>query len=107
MTLPAEVQVGRTDGWLPTTESGLPACYGEPRFGGGSLFGRKNCRAGLANPQLTPFTAHPDVTDDRDSESWLVSLRAGGAERYPSIARLHASLLGAARFEVARRRGNP
>jgi uncharacterized protein (DUF427 family) len=29
MTLPAEPQVGRTDGWLPTTESGLPAGYGE------------------------------------------------------------------------------
>src|SRR3954454_181339 len=26
--LPAKVQVGRRDGWLLKTESGLPACYG-------------------------------------------------------------------------------
>ena len=43
--LPAESQVGRRaregppresaeDGWLSTTESGLQASYGKPRFGG-------------------------------------------------------------------------
>jgi hypothetical protein len=50
MKLPAEVQVGRTDGWLPTTESGLPACYGEPRLGGVSLFRGKTRSTGVANP---------------------------------------------------------
>jgi RNA polymerase sigma-70 factor, ECF subfamily len=38
---------------------------------------------------------------DRD---WLRSLRASGAERDDAVARLHALLLRAARFEVARRR---
>ena len=53
------------------------------------------------------MTAHPDVTDDRDSEAWLAALRADGPERDRAIARLHALLLRAARFEVARRRGSP
>jgi RNA polymerase sigma-70 factor, ECF subfamily len=53
------------------------------------------------------LTAHPDVTDDRDSEAWLAALRADGPERDRAIARLHALLLRAARFEVARRRGSP
>jgi RNA polymerase sigma-70 factor, ECF subfamily len=35
---------------------------------------------------------------------WLRSLRASGAERDDAVARLHALLLRAARFEVARRR---
>src|SRR5690242_1131468 len=35
---------------------------------------------------------------------WLRSLRANGAERDDAVARLHALLLRAARFEVARRR---
>src|SRR3954451_7501597 len=40
MTRPAEVQVARRDGWLSTTESGLPACYGEaPPRRGFSTFG--------------------------------------------------------------------
>ena len=41
---------------------------------------------------------------DDDSREWLRSLRATGATRDASIARLHALLLRAARFEVARRR---
>src|SRR3954453_23258929 len=32
--LPAKVQVGRRDGWLLKTESGLPACYGKGPLGG-------------------------------------------------------------------------
>jgi RNA polymerase sigma-70 factor, ECF subfamily len=39
-----------------------------------------------------------------DSREWLSSLRAEGATRDGAIARLHALLLRAARFEVARRR---
>jgi RNA polymerase sigma-70 factor, ECF subfamily len=53
------------------------------------------------------LTAHPDVTDDRDSEAWLAALRADGPARDRAIARLHELLLRAARFEVARRRGSP
>ena len=41
---------------------------------------------------------------DPESREWLRSLRASGAERDAALARLHALLLQAARFEVARRR---
>jgi RNA polymerase sigma-70 factor, ECF subfamily len=41
---------------------------------------------------------------DEESREWLRSLRATGAERDGAIGRLHALLLRAARFEVARRR---
>ena len=41
---------------------------------------------------------------DEESREWLRSLRAEGRERDEAIARLHALLLRAARFEVARRR---
>jgi RNA polymerase sigma-70 factor (ECF subfamily) len=51
-------------------------------------------------PPLVPAT--PSL--DADSREWLGSLRAEGATRDEAIARLHASLLRAARFEVARRR---
>jgi RNA polymerase sigma-70 factor, ECF subfamily len=40
---------------------------------------------------------------DHDSREWLRSLRTSGATRDEAIARLHALLLQAARFEVARR----
>jgi RNA polymerase sigma-70 factor (ECF subfamily) len=41
---------------------------------------------------------------DQDSREWLQGLRATGAEQEAAIGRLHALLLRAARFEVARRR---
>jgi RNA polymerase sigma-70 factor (ECF subfamily) len=41
---------------------------------------------------------------DPDSRTWLSELRSTGAVREQAIARLHALLLRAARFEVARRR---
>jgi RNA polymerase sigma-70 factor, ECF subfamily len=41
---------------------------------------------------------------DEESRAWLRALRATGPERDDAIARLHALLLRAARFEVARRR---
>jgi RNA polymerase sigma-70 factor (ECF subfamily) len=41
---------------------------------------------------------------DAESREWLRGLRAAGAERDDAIARLHALLLRAARFEAARRR---
>jgi RNA polymerase sigma-70 factor, ECF subfamily len=44
---------------------------------------------------------------DRDAEAraWLASLRSTGAERETAARELHALLLRAARFELARRRG--
>jgi RNA polymerase sigma-70 factor, ECF subfamily len=60
-------------------------------------------RADVAGrPVETPL---PEVTLlDPESRDWLRSLRADGAERDAAVARLHALLLRAARFEVARRR---
>jgi RNA polymerase sigma-70 factor, ECF subfamily len=48
-------------------------------------------------------TAAPSLLDE-ESREWLRSLRADGARRDEAVARLHALLLRAARFEVARRR---
>jgi RNA polymerase sigma-70 factor (ECF subfamily) len=41
---------------------------------------------------------------DDESREWLSSLRAEGPVRDEALAKLHALLLGAARFEVSRRR---
>ena len=41
---------------------------------------------------------------DADSREWLRALRADGAERAEAVARLHAVLVRAARFEVGRRK---
>jgi RNA polymerase sigma-70 factor (ECF subfamily) len=49
--------------------------------------------------------AEPGTTRlDEESREWLRSLRAEGPVREEALARLHALLLRAARFEVARRR---
>ena len=52
-----------------------------------------------------PTLAAAPETLDAESSEWLRSLRAGdAATRDEAIARLHALLMRAARFEVARRR---
>ena len=43
---------------------------------------------------------------DPESRAWLRDLRAEGAAREDAVARLHALLLRAARFETGRRRGS-
>jgi RNA polymerase sigma-70 factor (ECF subfamily) len=48
-------------------------------------------------------TILPPQLDD-ESREWLRSLRGSGAAREEAVARLHALLLRAARFEVSRRR---
>ncbi|MDX6411872.1 MAG: hypothetical protein QOE91_1388 [Gaiellaceae bacterium] len=49
--------------------------------------------------------ASPDsILLDDESREWLSSLRAEGPVRDEALAKLHALLLGAARFEVSRRR---
>jgi RNA polymerase sigma-70 factor (ECF subfamily) len=48
-----------------------------------------------------PMESTAPALTDRD---WLRSLRASGLEREDAVARLHALLVRAARFEVARRR---
>jgi RNA polymerase sigma-70 factor (ECF subfamily) len=53
--------------------------------------------------QATATTASVTSVDE-ESRAWLRGLRADGAVRDQALARLHALLLRAARFEVARRR---
>jgi RNA polymerase sigma-70 factor (ECF subfamily) len=45
-----------------------------------------------------------ETPHDAESRAWLAALRASGPEHEAAVARLHALLLRAARFEVARRR---
>ena len=52
-----------------------------------------------------PPSAGLDMALDRESRGWLRALRSVGSERDAAVARLHTLLLGAARFEVGRRRG--
>src|SRR4051812_9554347 len=56
-----------------------------------------------AAPARVTSPAPQPVLDD-DSREWLRTLRAAGATHDAAVARLHALLLRAARFEVARRR---
>jgi RNA polymerase sigma-70 factor (ECF subfamily) len=53
-----------------------------------------------------PSTSADLASVDPDTRIWLESLHAQGAIREEAIARLHALLLRAARFEVARRRAS-
>jgi RNA polymerase sigma-70 factor (ECF subfamily) len=52
-------------------------------------------------PQLAPS---PTMILDPESREWLRCLRAEGATKDDAVTRLHALLVRAARFEVARRR---
>ena len=52
---------------------------------------------------VRPADIAPPIDDA--SREWLLALRADGATRDDAVARLHALLLRAARFEAARRRG--
>ena len=52
----------------------------------------------------TPATVEPAPARDPESREWLRSLRSEGREQDEAVARLHALLLRAARFECARRR---
>ncbi len=59
----------------------------------------------LMEPLVQPGSAAARTTRyDADASEWLRSLRAENGAREAAIARLHALLLRAARFEVARRR---
>jgi RNA polymerase sigma-70 factor (ECF subfamily) len=51
-----------------------------------------------------PVATVLDPRLDEESRRWLAGLRAEGAEKDAAVERLHALLLRAARFEVARRR---
>ena len=53
---------------------------------------------------MEPIALAEEVRPDEESRRWLEELRAEGATKDAAVARLHAVLLRAARFEVARRR---
>jgi RNA polymerase sigma-70 factor, ECF subfamily len=58
---------------------------------------------GAAALMVVPMSTRERLLDD-ESRTWLRDLRDAGSARDDAIARLHALLLRAARFEVARRR---
>ena len=58
--------------------------------------------AHIVDPVASRLTLAPTLDDE--SREWLRGLHADGAARDEAVARLHALLLRAARFEVARRR---
>ena len=58
----------------------------------------------IVEPVTEPVAAVLDPRLDDESRRWLAGLRAEGAEKDAAVERLHALLLRAARFEVARRR---
>ena len=60
------------------------------------LYRRQAMERALEDPAATPAA---------QTEAWIAALRAEGPRRDEAVARLHALLLRAARFEVGRRRG--
>jgi RNA polymerase sigma-70 factor (ECF subfamily) len=67
---------------------------------------RVNVEARQVDSTTTPSAASVEAAPllDPESREWLRSLRAEGREYDDAVARLHALLLRAARFECARRR---
>jgi|SRR5471032_1547042 len=61
------------------------------------------CVEPLTRPPEPARPTYPPALDE-DSREWLRALRGQGSLRDDAVARLHALLLRAARFEVARRR---
>src|ERR1043166_4682821 len=76
-------------------------CFSKDATGGASVSIWTDPRAASRRPPAGARDAH---ALDHDSREWLRSLRASGATRDGAVARLHALLLRAASFEVARRR---
>ena len=56
------------------------------------------------HPRAPGASSAPASRLDEESRTWLRDLRGDGAAKDQALARLHALLLRAARFEVARRR---
>jgi len=78
-----------------------------PRSGGGAAMTTAPPQAGVgARAALAAEPRAGSAASDIESRRWLADLRASGARREEALARLHALLLRAARFEVARRRAS-
>jgi RNA polymerase sigma-70 factor, ECF subfamily len=58
----------------------------------------------MSTPASTNAATGAPADAQMESRAWLSALRGTGAERDQAMARLHELLLGAARFEVSRRR---
>jgi RNA polymerase sigma-70 factor (ECF subfamily) len=58
----------------------------------------------IAHPSAVRPSSAGGAPADEESRAWLRELHASGPPRDAAVARLHALLLRAARFEVARRR---
>ena len=56
-------------------------------------------------PAVQRATGPATFDREADARAWLGALRTSGAERDDALRRLHELLLGAARFELGRRRG--
>ena len=69
-----------------------------------SPFGEATVRTGSVQPAADLPAAIASPSLDRESREWLRALGVRGPARDDAVARLHALLLRAARFEVARRR---
>jgi len=68
--------------------------------GTGVSVGSARGACAMASTRQSPLPSHLDA----ESRAWIESLSSQGRDREEAIARLHALLLRAARFEVARRR---
>jgi RNA polymerase sigma-70 factor (ECF subfamily) len=55
-------------------------------------------------PKVADLLENRDAPAGEQSQAWLAMLRSDGPERDEAVARLHALLLRAARFELGRRR---
>ncbi len=60
----------------------------------------------VVKPTVDAVTRSSSLVTDEESQTWLRDLRSSGAAQDEAIARLHALLLRAARFEVGRRRAS-
>jgi RNA polymerase sigma-70 factor, ECF subfamily len=73
-----------------------------------SFSGGRRAASAVARVQWASMSS-PDISaalagSDRESRAWLERLRATGPEHDVAVTELHALLLRAARFEIARRR---
>jgi RNA polymerase sigma-70 factor (ECF subfamily) len=60
----------------------------------------------LAHRMDLPLQVSPEIARDGESRAWIADLTANGQRREDARRRLHELLLGAARFEIGRRRNS-
>jgi RNA polymerase sigma-70 factor (ECF subfamily) len=60
----------------------------------------------VAGVERAPGSEPEPVSPDAESRAWIAALKGDGRRRDQAVAELHELMLGAARFEVARRRAS-